>query len=493
MHYPSDRNLPKGPAMSPYGFIKEAVRLKFETDRSDHSKDCISSFRHIDQDLYSQTLFLQNTLESHRQDETNEFHLLQSNIEQALHLVRKDIGNKDDLEEEDKEYYQRYLNDLYGKINIFKALGGRAWDYILDEEMKLTREIDRSVSEMESWEGDMPQERLPRWKSSRPFSASLPITASKEEGGYSDVQVFRNFLIQYGGRSGGWKTNDHTQFMKILNKYKGELERAKNEIHSLFPDKSENDIISHYRWYKKYKVLKRNHLKALENWKIKQKDEIEEIKDMDETVLEEKKPTQKNNYAREEEKARIRSWKERKQLEEEEMRKTKEKEKMDEQERCRFELKQKRQMLARLLKENQERQVAPPAEEVHPPAQVEDRRRPRTTPTERMRHFQQQDREHIARLLELRNRRKSPAKDKEQETQWHGKISVSRERDPSRVFQTTKSTRARSRPCVEDLDNFPKAFQPVPNIRKVPKLKIPEWRKNENLKRNQGGDHVTFK
>lgn len=81
----------------------------------------------------------------------------------------------------------------------------------------------------------------------------------------SPVSEFQTFLAKNGGRTGGWDTESHAEFLRQLQRY-GEM-----DLPSHLPNIPEESVLAHIEWNKKYLELKHRMKAAINEMKEQNK------------------------------------------------------------------------------------------------------------------------------------------------------------------------------------------------------------------------------
>lgn len=98
----------------------------------------------------------------------------------------------------------------------------------------------------------------------KPIVNSLYRIQSQEED--DPAGEFQKFVSSSGGHCGGWEEQDHLLFLRERRKCNGKPKFI-SAVHCLLPDISQDEILAHEAWYKKYEELKDLQREAIRKWR----------------------------------------------------------------------------------------------------------------------------------------------------------------------------------------------------------------------------------
>ncbi|XP_071455678.1 coiled-coil domain-containing protein 112-like isoform X2 [Hetaerina americana] len=286
-----------------------------------------------------------------------------------------------------------------------------------------------------------------------------------------EVVQFEKFLLNHGGHFGGWEEDDHLLFLQLRQKYRQKPLFMK-AVQSRLPGLTENDVLKHEKWYAEYLNLREKQKSAIRKWRAEREQERRK-KRMNAT-----KPAvtsaEYDIQERIERKQKLEEWK-RKKMEEKmqdekeiqrvkqvKMQKEHEKKQLQDMKRAAVEVYKKEKLyqknaclMIQELKELKER------EEKAAQANM------------LLRSFRQQDETYLERRRLYRNQQiKNKEKEANKWKQAHRRVSISTERDPSRLLQPTLAWNDRLLSKSAGPSN-----KPLLHLRNMPHLAVPSWRR----------------
>ncbi|XP_028138272.1 coiled-coil domain-containing protein 112-like [Diabrotica virgifera virgifera] len=275
-----------------------------------------------------------------------------------------------------------------------------------------------------------------------------------------EIREFIDFVKRSGGHENGWDKDDHELFIKFRNKFK-DVSIVSQKINEILPDKSIQDVQEHEMWYKKYMVLKRNKKEALRRWQeTKTKPKLSTVGKLLNDV---KKPVLVNKSENYREK--LVQWKFEK---EEKLRKHLSMEEIEQQKRREMADMRKRrnEEMKRVVEEWKTAKNLLDQECTKRKKEQEEneRKRKAAEANKLIKQYQIQDDYYILKMRQHKKRLETlqPVR---------SKSSQIAKRDPDRLLKPTEQWRNR----VQDDTRYP--FEEVIPLKKLPKLKVPDWRK----------------
>ncbi|EFA06087.2 coiled-coil domain-containing protein 112 [Tribolium castaneum] len=439
------------------GFLAELNKLKNCQEYLEKSNKVLNNFAKYDCGVDLGEFF--SSLELERKNENEQ---LASQVKEIWCLLsaEKKLLKEGNLELLDIRSFKKRMIGLQDKIYKLKIKVAANYETLKEQEVGLSEITETFNSKIPEWEKSVNISKLHNCKT---YNKSL-----KFDSDYKEVKEFMDFVNKSNGHENGWASEDHQLFLKLRNKYKTVDDLALN-LHRLLPDITPTAVREHEAWFTKYLFLKRKKDEALDKWR-KLKTENVPQHNNDEQMCENKT---KNKIFRkcddEDVQKKIAQWKAEKELKRqqekfmEEIRKEKIK---------RLEMDKKRlhyQTKETVTKWKEEKLVKEFNEKILQEVLDEQERKIRAfEANKRIKQFQSQDDIYIGRMRSSKCTKKT-------QIPVRSKSSYSVPRDPERLLKPTKQWLVRTSKN-NFLEENTSAY--VPNIKHVPKLGIPDWRKN---------------
>ncbi|CAG9828086.1 unnamed protein product [Diabrotica balteata] len=312
---------------------------------------------------------------------------------------------------------------------------------------------------------DYYKEKMFEW--SEPVNIKEPLSIKTDyKKPYSNLKCvemreFIDFIKRSGGHENGWDKDDHQLFIKFRNKFK-DVSIVSQKINEVLPDKSIQDVQEHEAWYKQYMILKKNKKEALKRWQeSKAKTKPSTVANLLNDIV--KKPVLVNKSENQREK--LVQWK----LEKEQMlRNNLSIEEIEQQKRREIaEMRKRRnEEMKRIVGEWKAAKNLLDQEYTKRKKEQEEneRKRKAAEANKLIKQYQIQDDYYILKMRQHKKRLETlqPVR---------SKSSQIAKRDPHRLLRPTEQWRNR----VQDDTIYP--FEEVIPLKKLPKLKVPDWRK----------------
>lgn len=268
----------------------------------------------------------------------------------------------------------------------------------------------------------------------------------------SPVSEFQIFLSKNGGRTGGWDTESHAEFLRQLQRH------GENDLIAHLPNIPEESVVAHLEWYQKFIELKQKMKAAInemkeKNKKLKQDFEIDEPKSpkVDPELVK----------LRLQERERVRLSKAQKAAEEREQQRMQ----LAEQKRKKFQ-----QLKQELMRKNN--QKPSPIAEVDVEKEKPDPRRQKfnTADWEKIRRRNAEVEEKRQAIKQMQEQQRIAREEKERKlAEANAKKFKHAKRDPERLMKPTAAVLARK----NAEDNDPKG--PVNSVFAIPHRATPAW------------------
>ncbi|XP_065215399.1 coiled-coil domain-containing protein 112-like [Planococcus citri] len=302
-----------------------------------------------------------------------------------------------------------------------------------------------------------------------------------DENIFQDIRNFDNYVRKYG-HTGGWDDGDHSVFVNLSRKHN--LQSVIYHLRYNFPDISEEEIIEHDKWYKEYLKLKSLQQRAFKFWNIKKKENNDKSRpqtastvssDTSRSIKEIQKKHEdlkikiqewkryKEEMKRNEE--RIKLAKAREAFEKAKIRKLiqeKKKKAIMEHRNEKIQI-QKAMWIARLVDENKKIKLK------------------RNIANKMLPVFRHKDEQVIGKLQDRRKRIEEKRNEQQlmyQKLATKYRKSINVRRDPTRLLHSTVEWRRKI--LTDDDDDNVEIFPKPSDIMNIPRLAVPNWRKNLN-------------
>jgi len=136
-----------------------------------------------------------------------------------------------------------------------------------------------------------------------------------------EVLAVERLLAEEGGATGGWDTRDHDRFLRYRTQHKGQREVYCAKTAADLPDHDIESVRQHDRWFDHYQALLQRKREAIRSWRSSRAPGISPEKPMPSTPGADESPARTRpataplagrfaQAAREEEKQRVREWRE---------------------------------------------------------------------------------------------------------------------------------------------------------------------------------------
>ncbi|XP_022915420.1 coiled-coil domain-containing protein 112-like [Onthophagus taurus] len=437
-------------------FLAEANKLKNLQLTLEKNEQVL--LEHIKKNGDTHIIEFHEELSSSRKKEMEHVWLEYKNIVNPLNkfksLISKDpVEIISDLNQIKREMFLFGKNIKHSKIRTKECL-----EKLYEQERELVDEIK------------LYEQKIVHW--GRHVNVSETVyDKNKKNSVDKNVTDFLSFLSKHGGHTNGWNVEDHSLFLKAKSRCKNVNELCEY-IHALLPDISKEEIESHEKWYTNYLELKRKHKEAIKNWRkvksaippIQHNNKVNMNVNDDQNRI--KSAYSKEKFNKEEMQQRLKQWKQEKE------------EKLETEKIIRNEMKRRQQEIDERKKERQEEMKTAvqkwkmerlEKEQIKNFEKFESEKQQkvfRSTMANRLiKEFQSQDELFVRRRKELC----------QPKTKSFDKLPVCNinvPRDPRRLLKPTKQWIARLK-TTDDLRKVEK-----PDIKSIPKLGIPNWRKN---------------
>ncbi|KAJ3648821.1 hypothetical protein Zmor_020594 [Zophobas morio] len=397
-------------------------------------------------------------LEQKRKNETEQITNELKNIWHLLHKKRNILLDKN-VNNLDLHLFKQDMIEIQDKIHTLRVKLLPHYDVLKDEEKNITEMNELFRQKLEDWEKPV--------KSTSRHNYTISKQRAVDNTNLKEVLAFMEFVNNSNGHENGWPIEDHQLFLKLRHKYKNIDDLAIN-FNKLLPDIASDAVKQHEDWYQKYLFLKNRKNEALEKWR-KQKNSMQEKQDInDENVL---RATTNKTHTRVQKDniyEQIMLWKAEKEAKRqqkeayEQLQKDIKKRREENQKTINLHVKEV------VAKWKEAKIVREQNEKVQREIQEYYGRKIRAATANRMiKQFQTQDDLFIAKM-------RSTKLKEENQNKKRSKSSYLVDRDPDRVLKPTRQWLFRT----TKNDIFGEVSSHIPNIREIPKLKIPEWRKN---------------
>ncbi|XP_044264735.1 coiled-coil domain-containing protein 112-like [Tribolium madens] len=438
------------------GLLAELNKLKNAQEYLEKSNKVSNHFTKYDCDLDLNEFY--STLENERKNETQQ---LANHVKEIWLLLNaeKTLLKEGNVELLDIRYFKKRMIDLQEKLYNLKIKVVADYETLKEQEASLSEVLETFNNKISEWEKNISVSRLNNHKT---YNKSL-----KFDSDYKEVKEFMDFVNKSNGHENGWTIEDHQLFLKFRNKYKSVDDLSVN-LHRLLPDITPTAVREHEAWFTKYLFLKRKKDEALDKWRKVKKANVSENKNDEEVCVNKIKHKIFQKCVDEDVQKKIAQWKAEKEIKRQQEKIIEEtrKEKMK-----RLEIDKKRlhyQIKETVTKWKEEKLVNEFNEKIQKEVIEEQQRKIRAFEANKLiKQFQSQDDIYIGRMRS--------SKLKKPQISIRSKSSYSVPKDPKRILQPTKQWLLRTSKNNFLEGNF---CAYVPNIKQVPKLGIPEWRRN---------------
>ncbi|XP_056644874.1 coiled-coil domain-containing protein 112-like [Diorhabda sublineata] len=393
------------------------------------------------------------TQEKQREEEKDLLQLEMKQITDKLYNKKEFLKSNGTLNSSDLEQFKNEMISIQdsirnGKINCKLKLKTLNIEYI-----DIIQDVDYYTGKMLEWSEPNNIKDL--------LNVKVDYNRRSNDLKCVEVREFMDFIRKSGGHENGWSKDDHQLFIKFRNKFK-DTAVVCQKINEIFPDKSIEDVKSHDEWYKRYLLLKKNKQEALKRWQDSKNKKTRLVitqnnipnnkivlKQPQEDLKEKLKKWQSEREAKMRNSLLMDELKEERKRELDNLRKKKNEEvkkAVKEWKAIKISLEQENQLKRKYLEEQEKKRKAAEANKL-------------------IKQFQTQDDYHILKMKQHKKRL-------EVLLPVRSKSSHVAQRDPDRILKPTRQWINR----VHDENIYPTV--PVIPLKKLPKLRVPDWRKN---------------
>ncbi|XP_077418331.1 coiled-coil domain-containing protein 112 isoform X2 [Vanacampus margaritifer] len=214
------------------------------------------------------------------------------------------------------EKLKEVMSEVEFSMNSLKEKQHSCLGELLKEEKTYAQEMVAYERKVENWSHPS--------KPDAKVSAGSTVKQSKalDHDLPSEVRILQSFLQRTGGVCGGWDEFDHQAFLKVWRNRGGRPDFGK-EAKRYLPNKSQEEMEEHQRWYQELIHLQDKRRQAIQRWKSRKQLERQTHLQKQAEVLEaeRKKKDTKSQHNNEEERKmltqRLEEWRETKRNKEE--------------------------------------------------------------------------------------------------------------------------------------------------------------------------------
>ncbi|KAL4660866.1 coiled-coil domain-containing protein 112 [Arapaima gigas] len=244
-------------------FFRNAEKLKkqidiLERERSQNIRNKRNAFR----DGFEVLEEMESALKKDRKADTMKVQQQLTRINKSLKQFQEQLV---DVKPTPKllEKLRELMADVDTSISTFKEDQHRGYEELCNEERICWKEICAYEKKIEVWSST---------------SVSVPILNPSTKVSFvhvlnnnlpPEVMDLEKFLLQTGGRLGGWDHIDHESFLKVWKKHNGKP-NYREEALLYLPNKTEDEIRLHEEWYEKVLSLQEKKKEAITRWKAEQ-------------------------------------------------------------------------------------------------------------------------------------------------------------------------------------------------------------------------------
>lgn len=401
------------------------------------------------------------------------------NVSQRMSRLRHRVKIFDDHFKKNKDqpdYVEKlrdHMTDVESCMNDFKNEERKKLESLLIEEQTVSDEMKIISSRLHNL-----LNTTTTTKNKRDRQVNKNLINNDTSNLPPEVEDFQKYVNEYG-RSGGWDDFDHSTFLRLRDKCRGDQEKLIRMGQESLVGRSEADMRQHVKWYDEYMRLYNDKKAAIMTWRkskeVERRREMEREREAGERVGEvDEEQKERERLEREKNKIEIEKWKqlkrdhasriaEEKRAQEEKIKLAKEKQQQDlmnmrMEARSRLNMKKvQREEMKKLRQEQHDRERAAKSEEAL--RQIE--------------MFRERDRQALEDRLEEKRR-------KEKEEELKKEIAMKKLKknaelhvryDRTRVYQPTDAWLLRHQTQDSDVSNKNN------HVAQISRRAVPSWRK----------------
>eukprot|EP00747_Dinoflagellata_sp_TGD_P163166 gnl/TRDRNA2_/TRDRNA2_181556_c0_seq1.p1 gnl/TRDRNA2_/TRDRNA2_181556_c0~~gnl/TRDRNA2_/TRDRNA2_181556_c0_seq1.p1 ORF type:complete len:502 (-),score=101.26 gnl/TRDRNA2_/TRDRNA2_181556_c0_seq1:22-1527(-) len=176
-----------------------------------------------------------------------------------------------------KEDVRRMVHSAEHEIQVFAERSRQNFDELAAVECALEDTLESALVRFEGWCQEGPYRPPARSSSStRPVrSSSCGHTRKEASKGQKEnmsireqVDLLDSEMLSAGGATGGWQTDDHETFLRLLRKFKRRTgPEFIDVVQQLLPHIKHEDLIAHVSWLEKHEEMQLRKRELLERWR----------------------------------------------------------------------------------------------------------------------------------------------------------------------------------------------------------------------------------
>jgi hypothetical protein len=214
-------------------------------------------------------------------------------------------GSPEQYEKQVRTRAERIETEVYH----FKQKRREQYQLLAAQESKISEDLAALQASVTDWEATASAQKITAKGRRRPASAIRRTAASshqqpqpqrgEEAGGDSETARLQQQLAELqrvvdgdGGHNGGWRSDDHDTFLKLVTQVKNQAKLIKRVAVAV--GKSPEAVTEHVQWYRRRQVFQRKKRALLAEWKASK----EETKEKRMALLQARQSAQKEEQSR---------------------------------------------------------------------------------------------------------------------------------------------------------------------------------------------------